>query len=204
VRGKSPALQRFLASMVLDFDKWHDGEPYDLDALRQIEPSERAEVLALLDAHLAGSGADWRDVEAVAALDTEEAAALLAQCAHHRSAEIRLHAAPFLAERGAPDVPERELLRILGDPRTDAPIVATLRLATAYPTERVKQALLECAVHGAQHLRVHAAALALYLAGVADDEFDWNHRALFLRFGVANEHERAEALRELRALMGNR
>jgi hypothetical protein len=198
---KSPALERFLASMVLDYDKWHDGEPYDLDALREIYPTERAPVLAILEEHLASSGADWRDVQAVAALDTAEAAALLARCAKHPNSEIRVHAAPFLAGRGGYDVPERELLRILGDPQTDAPIEATMRLATTYPSERVKHALLECAVHGAQHLRPHAAALALYLAGVADTEFDWKHRPLFLRFGVDNEDVRAEALRELRALM---
>ena len=29
----SPAYDRFKASMVMDFDKWHDGLPYDIDAL---------------------------------------------------------------------------------------------------------------------------------------------------------------------------
>jgi len=76
-----------------------------------------------------------------------------------------------------------------------------MRLAAAYPTLAVREALLECALHGAQHLRAHAAALALYLAGRAEGTFDWNHRTLFLQFGVDDERTRAAAMRELRALM---
>jgi len=200
-RRRSPALERFLASMILDVDKWRDGEPYDLDALSEITAEERAHVKAVLAERLAGSSADWRDVDAAAALGTPAAEALLSRCVKHPDPAIRLRAAPLLAERGESAAPEREVLRILRDPRSDAPIDATMRLAEAHPTDAVKQALLHCALHGAPQLRVHAAALALYLAGKADEPFDWSYRPLFLRFGEDDERARVDAMVELRALM---
>ena len=199
--AKSEALERFLASMILDVDKWRDGEPYDLDALGEITPAERTHVLAVLQERLAGSGADWRDVDAVAALGIRAADTLLRRCAWHADAAVRLRAAPLLAARGDATVVERELLRILRDRESNAPIEATMRLAEEHPSEPVKQALLVCAIHGAPHLRVHAAALALYLAGVAKDAFDWDHRPLFLQFGEDDESVRVAALGALRSLM---
>ena len=66
----------------------------------------------------------------------------------------------------------------------------------------IRAALLWCAVDGAPHLRVHAAALALYLAGGARSAFDWEHRPLFLGFGEPPRAERQAALAGLLVRMG--
>jgi hypothetical protein len=201
---RSAALQRFLDSMILDIDKWRDGEPYDLDALRAITPDEHWQVLSILEERLADSRADWRDVDAVAALATPDADVVLERCASHADPAVRLRAAPHLASRGHRHVIQKQLLGILLDPHTTAPIDATMRLAEQHPTAYVKDALLDCAIRGAPHLRVHAAALALYLAGGAKEPFDWDHRPLFLQFGEEEEATRAAAMSELRALMNAR
>lgn len=40
--------ERFERSMVMDFDKWHDGTGYDLRALHEASAEERAEIEAVL------------------------------------------------------------------------------------------------------------------------------------------------------------
>ena len=41
-------LRRFERSMVMDFEKWHDGTGYDLDALRAMSPTEKLSAEALV------------------------------------------------------------------------------------------------------------------------------------------------------------
>src|SRR4051812_2581110 len=75
---RSAAYERFIKSMQIGFDQWHDGIGYDLAALSEMDEAERADVRKLLAAR---AGRDWRDVEAVDALrrleggDTAPAAA---------------------------------------------------------------------------------------------------------------------------------
>jgi hypothetical protein len=198
---KTPAIERFLRSLVLDYEKWHDGEGYDLEVLAKMAPAERAYVLEVLLERLAGTGADWRDVDAVAALDTPPAEAALRGLSSHVDAEVRLRAARRLAERGAPEVAEREVVRLLTDPDAQTPIHRLMTLVEEHPTAKVREALLACALDGAKDLRVHAAALALYLAGGANEPFDWKHRPLFLKFGGDERGARVSAMQELQALM---
>lgn len=199
---RSPAVLRFVRSTKLTMDQVRDGEGYDLDALQGLTNPEAACILDLLNERLENSGADVRDVDAMAALDVPPARMAIKRLAAHRRAEIRLRAVRHLAERGDPSAAEREIVRLLGDPDTDIGADALITMAERYPSEPVRRALLECAVDGADHLRVHAAALALFLAGGAAEAFDWAHRPLFLEFGESDRAVRAGALEKLRALMG--
>ncbi|MBN1998898.1 hypothetical protein JW935_15165 [candidate division KSB1 bacterium] len=63
----SKAYQRFLDSMKIGFDQWHDGTGYDLETLGRLGPEERASIEELLIGNLKQAG-DWRDVEALAGL----------------------------------------------------------------------------------------------------------------------------------------
>src|SRR5262249_46830232 len=55
------AASRFLSSMVMTFDMWHDGIGYDLDALAEVQPSSLAAIETALINH---KPRDWRDIEA--------------------------------------------------------------------------------------------------------------------------------------------
>lgn len=197
---KSPALVRFLASISLDIEQWRNGDPYDLPALENLPSHEQAEVCQVLAERLTGMG-DWRDVDALATLRTPAADTLLTNCARHANVIVRLRAGWWLANRGTPETLERELLNVLGDRDTEAPIEMTMRLTKEYPTTELRKALLQCAVDGAHHLRAHAAALALHLAGCAGEPFDWTHRPLFLRFGEDDRSVRLAAMEDLRRLI---
>lgn len=158
--------------------------------------------MRILAERLTGQG-DWRDVDALAALGTPAADTLLAACVRHANVIVRLRAGKHLADRGAPGALERELLAVLGDPDSEAPIEMTMRFAREYPTSAVRRALLQCAIEGAVHLRAHAAALSLFLAGRAAEPFDWAHRPLFLRFSAENRSVRLAALQDLQRLIGD-
>lgn len=64
------ALGRFERSMLIDYEKWHDGEGYDLDAIADATAPEREAIEAVL---LNRGPKDWRDIEAFAALDSPAA-----------------------------------------------------------------------------------------------------------------------------------
>jgi hypothetical protein len=57
---KKSAVQRFLDSMVIDYEKWHDGIGYDLKAIDEMTETERREVARMLASREQG----WREVEA--------------------------------------------------------------------------------------------------------------------------------------------
>jgi hypothetical protein len=61
------ALSRFERSMIIDYEKWHDGIRYDLDAIEHAYPEERKDIEDLL---VESKGCTWRDIEALAKLDT--------------------------------------------------------------------------------------------------------------------------------------
>ena len=57
------AYERFIASMTITQEMWHDGIGYEIDALSQMTPEE----LTSLAQRMKECG-DWRDVEALAAI----------------------------------------------------------------------------------------------------------------------------------------
>ena len=63
-------LRRFEKSMEIDYEKWHDGIGYDLDAIKLASQTEREAIEQMLIHH---SPRDWRDIEALAQIDTENA-----------------------------------------------------------------------------------------------------------------------------------
>ena len=64
------AMDRFRESMVGTYDRWHDGIGYDIAIFETATPDELVEIENLL---LSRSVDDWRDVEALAALDSPRA-----------------------------------------------------------------------------------------------------------------------------------
>ncbi len=190
----SPALETFARSMILDFDAWHDGIGYDLAALRQLEGAELARVQAVL---ISRKDQDWRDAEALAALDSVAARQALTDCLSSPNADVQLLAARHLSDQSETDERERVIVERLRNAGRDGGLVWALLLAEDYPTEAVKKALFWCARQGPDNTGVHAAALLFYLYGIAESSFDWEFRPFFLRFHSDNPADRQVAFLEL-------
>src|SRR5262245_55779768 len=69
-------IERFRQSMRIDYEKWHDGIGYDMSLLEIASPAERKVIEVML---LVRGANDWRDVEALARLNTPAARRTLKQ-----------------------------------------------------------------------------------------------------------------------------
>ena len=103
-------VSRFLRSMIIDYEKWHDGIGYDLDALRAASPAELRMIEAALIDH---SPRDWRDVEALALIDTPTARAAVERALHDADPAVRREAMHHAADKLDPAERERTLLKLL-------------------------------------------------------------------------------------------
>ena len=190
-----------MASTDIDYEKWHDGVPYDVDALAELDREERADLERWL---LARAGADWRDLEALLSLGTDSARAAVVDQLRSGTIVMRLMAAQRLPLDTAIET-AREAAIIAG--LAEATIMggglsATMDLAARYPTPAVIDGLFRSLLREDREMGVHAAALLLFLHGKAREPFDWEQRPLFLRFNTQDRVERAAAFRVVARMCG--
>src|SRR6188474_3179371 len=96
----SDAFSRFMHSLELDYERWHDGDGYDLEALAAIDTSERGDVVW----ELARRDATWREIEALETIDIPPAfMAIKRALRDSESIETRLAAARSLHTLGKLD-----------------------------------------------------------------------------------------------------
>lgn len=193
------AADRFARSMQLDYDRWHDGVGYDLGALSDAGPDERAAIEAMLLAH---SPRGWRDVEALAALGSARARAALQAWMEDGDAEVRLaiarHAPALLGERQRVG----SLVRALETAALYGGLTQALDEAAALHPPEVVAALLRGARERDGEVAVHFAALLLFIHGQAGAPFDMAQRPFVLRFNTADRGERDAAFAELCRRLG--
>lgn len=190
---------RFKASMVMDFDKWHDGIGYDLSLIAQAIPEERAAIEDLL---IERNIADWRDVEALAALGSRRAHAALLIAVKSSDAQIRMavhtHAPELLAEA------ERtaSLVKALEHEHFYGGLTAALLAVETFHPPAIISALLRGLLEREGEVACHFAAMLYFLHGKASSAFDMEQRPFFLRFNTTDVEERVTAVRELCNTLG--
>ena len=200
--GPSEPYDRFMASTNVGYEQWHDGIGYDLDALARIGGDERRTVSDLLVRRVRSGEADWRDVEALDALQLPEARDVLLAALETSRPETALHIARLLTARGIATRLDRIIAEILKGGSYGDGLSLALDLAATHATPYLRDVLLDCARDGHPNVRVHAAALCLYLAGKAEAPFDWSQRPFLLRFGDEDRETRRRAFDELCARIG--
>ena len=196
----SAAYERFLASTNIDYDRWHDGVGYDLDALRELDPDEHFRAEHWL---LARAANDWRDLEALLAIGSEAARAAVVDQLRNGKLEQRLWAARYLADD--PSVAadrEAAVVAGLGSALIYGGLSLALDLAMDERTPAMLDALFRACLRDEGEAAVHAAARLAYIHGKAKEPFDWELRPLFLRFNTPDRREREVVFRELCALCG--
>ncbi|MBI2782058.1 MAG: hypothetical protein HYX55_09730 [Chloroflexi bacterium] len=191
----SDAYARFMASTNISYEQWHDGEGYDIDALRSLDPDEAFRAEHWL---LARAGNDWRDLEGLLALGTPAAKAAVVDQLRHGKLEQRLWAAKYLSD-DASLAGDREAAVIAGleSALIYGGLTVALDIATEERTPAMVAALFRAALRDEGEAAVHAAARLAFIHGKAKEEFDWDLRPLFLRFNTQDRAERAAAFRDL-------
>jgi hypothetical protein len=184
-----------MTSTDIDYERWHDGVPYDLAAIAELEGDERAEIEGWL---LGRAGEDWRDLEGLLALGTPRAREAVVKQLRCGTTEMRLAAARRLPPDPAIES-DREAAIVNGLMKATllTGMSKAIDLACAHPTPAVVEALFWSILRPDRETAVHAAALLAFLHGNAKEAFDWDRRPFFLRFGEPDPAVRRAAFIEL-------
>jgi len=187
-------LERFRASMTMDYEKWRDGVGYDLGAIDDADAKERKAILAAILAH---HPRDWRDVEALSQFDTAEARAALKDAARNGDTQTRMAVARYAPSILADPARAASLVRAIESARPFEGLSATLDEAEEFHPPEVINALLRGTLEGDGVAAVSFAALLLYIHGKAQSAFDMERRSFVIRFNTDDHAEREQAFREL-------
>jgi hypothetical protein len=180
--------------MAMDFDKWHDGTGYDLDALRQMSPAERKVIHDLL---IQRGAQDWRDVEALACLDTPETHAVLKAALTSDSADVRNAVTRCVPDLISDDARTASLVKALTTAVFYGGLTQALDQVAEFHPPKIIDALIRGALNREGEIAVHFAAMLFFIHGKAEEAFDWKHRPFFLRFNTEDRAEREKVFREL-------
>ena len=183
----------------MDFEKWHDGTGYDVDLLRQMSPAERAAAETALIAH---RPRDWRDIEALAVIDSPAARAEVESALNSPDAAVRREAMAHASAKVDPQRRERLLVSAIGHDDLGRGLSGTLDEVAEFHPPAVIDALFCAALRRHGEVAVHFAAMLFFLHGRANEPFDWAHRPFFLRFASADPLERKAAFIELCEAVG--
>lgn len=187
-------VERFKQGMAMDQEKWREGASYDLSMIASASPEER---VALEQFMAPRSIDDWRDVEALAAIDTPRTRELLRAALKHSNHQIRTAVTRYAPELISGNERSAALVATVESAGIQGGLTQALTEITQYHPPEVIDALFRATLSRTDNNGVHLAAMLMYLHGKADSEFDWSQRPFFLRFGNPDRAAREAAFLEL-------
>lgn len=195
----SEAAKRFLVSMTITYEMWHDGTGYDLQALKQVTNHELAEIERALIDH---RPRDWRDIEALGEIDSPQAKQEIQAALKSSDVQVRQHAQECIGVALPREDRERLIIQSLdGDNLLDGLGAALDEVAEFHPP-RVVEALFRGALRRPGEAAVNFAAMLFFLHGKATEPFDMKQRPFFLRFNTEIRHKRVEVFCEMCEQLG--
>lgn len=171
-------------------------DTYDLEAIAGMTLREQKQLVETLTKR---GEVNWRDVQALEAIDTPEARAAIDEASKdHLSIDTRLAAAEVMYKQGRlPDLDTflARQIRQLSQPANG--LQRALELARRNPSEKVKQALL-WASYNTTECAPHCAGLLLTLMVVAKVPFDDKLKPMLQKLDLHNSYfDRKAAFDEL-------
>jgi hypothetical protein len=175
----SPAYARFKSSMIIDYGKWRDGEPYDIPALSEVTPEERD--LLVDEICERGGSLDWRDVEALRALGTPKAIARVGEAAGKQvdGAGIDAFMDDIAAQGWTPEIESRFIEKLERAAAMTGALDRLYEIAEEHQTPAILNQLMRNArISSDETVRYSMGAFMLYLTGHVDSRyvFDTDHR----------------------------
>jgi len=188
------AVDRFRKSMTMDYDKWHDGIGYDIDIIRKATTQERAEIEEFL---VNRPVSDWRDVEALAAIDSPRTRTLLLKTLRHPDHQVRTAVADYAPHLVPDDERTAALVAALEGADLYEGLSQALDQIESFHPPRVVDALFRGLLKREGEAAVNFAGMLMFIHGKADTAFDWDQRPFFLQFHTTDHAERRRHFREL-------
>jgi len=192
-------VQRFRRSMVIDYERWHDGVGYELGLLKLASPRERIEIESIIISHGIG---DWRDVEALAALDSPRARLALRLAAQTGRPSIRLAVLRFAGFLLTTAEQSKLLVTALDQADLYQGLREALQLVETIHPPEVLMALHRGVCGRAGDIAPLFAGLLLYLHGKAHSTYDRDHLPFLNRFRTDDRFERRDLHHELCTRLG--
>ena len=184
----SPAYLRFRQSMMIDYDKWREGAPYDLASLAGITTEERE----LLTGEICQrSSLDSRDVEALRALATPKAINRIGKAAEKQTDGAGIEAFRDEVETygWTADIERRFIQKLEAAASMAGALDRLYDIAEAHPSRAVITQIFRNARISSDHtVRYSMGTLLLQLAGHVEsrDVFDTDHRPHLLNLNSAD------------------
>ena len=180
--------------MNIDYEKWRDGISYDLEALAEANKEEREQIERIL---VNKDSTDWRDIEALAILDTPKARSTILRALVGDKNEVNMAVLRFAPELVSNQVKTRVLVKALKSASFFDGFSITLNIVSEYHPGEVIHELFHGLIYREGEIAVHFAAMLFYIFGKAETIFDEEHRNFFLKFNTSILSERKLVFKEL-------
>lgn len=187
-RTPSAASLRFRKSMIIDYDAWKEGTPYDIAALAEVTAEERD---TLTEEICQRSTLDWRDVEALRALATPKAISRIGKAAEKQTDGAGIEAFRDDVEKygWTTDIENRFIEKLEAAASMTGALDRLYDIAEAHPTKAVmRQIFRNARISGDPTVRYSMGAFLLQLAGHVESRyvFDTDHRPHLLNLNSAD------------------
>ena len=194
VHSSVSPLGRFEKSMEINYEKWHDGIGYDLDAIRLASQTERIAIEQMLIQH---SPRDWRDIEALAQIDTKRARETIRNAIEDPNPAVRVAVTRYAPNLVTNSERSHSIIEALQHAKIFGGLSQVLDDIEEYNPAEVKEALIKGLLTREGDVAVLFAAMLFYLYGKAEEPFDMKQRPFFLLFNTENKEKRVQAFLEL-------
>jgi hypothetical protein len=185
--------------MDLSYESWRDGLGYDLSMLKTASLQDRDQIEEFL---VSRPVYDWRDVQALAALDSPRARALLRNTLRGPDRGLATAVRDFAPGLVCEKEHAKSLVAALTGSDSDVGIIQALLEVEEFHPPDVVDALFRGVLTRDGKTAVHFAAMLMFVRGKATSSFDWDQRPFFLKFNTEVPAEREAAFRELCEKLG--
>jgi len=186
-------MPRFIESMKIDYEKWHDGVGYDLEALKEANNKEREAIERIL---VNRTPPDWRDIEALATLNTPRARSALKVAVLSGIHEVNMAVIRYAPELVNDQLKTKLIVEALKSASFYYGLRQTLDVVEKYHPKEVVRELFHGLLKREGEVAVHFAAMLFYIYGKAETSFDWEKRAFFLKFNTNKLSDRKIIFKE--------
>lgn len=180
--------------MKIDYEKWRDGIGYDLQALQETNTNERKQIETIL---VNKYPLDWRDIEALAILDTPIARSTILRSLITANNESKMAVLRFAPHLVSTQVKTRTLTLALRTVTFFDGFSITMNIVAEHHPPEIKQELFKGLTNREGEIAVHYAAMLYHIHGKSESIFDETQRSFFLKFDTTNQSERMDAIKEL-------